>query len=349
MLGRMRDVLLFAVVLALFASVGVSAQSVGQFFRHDDSRYWWYEAHDRAYEIALPANPIYTVHKDLFGETSLELPLREGGPYLRLSSFPGGQAALDRAVSAVQAEWQHVLTGARLTENRTITTRMSLRARFIVIEGRTAAGTNGMVPRYFTITATATWPSSGRAMRRITQAAAAMRGSKRSTASRGCDKSDTTTDTMADCRPVKSMALKTKEKEQRHRRCSFVYPVKRLSAETGDGEDPQQVRRILRLIGGVFHRLDQVVEQQQRAGGQVHEKQLLIQFRFENVGFFFGAFNGGAKIERSFAIARCQFVHRFMQLLCRSEQQVPELAMPSFNESGGASRNNTTRRAAPLA
>lgn len=149
MLGRMRDVVLFAVVLALFTSVGVSAQSVGQFFRHDDSRYWWYEAHDRAYEIALPANPIYTVHKDLFGETSLELPLREGGPYLRLSSFPGGLAALDRAVSAVQAEWQHVLTGARLTENRTITTRMNLRARFIVIEGRTAAGTNGMVRAVF--------------------------------------------------------------------------------------------------------------------------------------------------------------------------------------------------------
>lgn len=147
--GRMRAVALLFVVASLFVSMGASAQSVGQFYRHDDSRYWWYEAHDRSYEIALPANPIYTVHKDLFGETSLEIPLKEGGPYIRLSSFPGGRAALDRARSAVQTEWQHVLTDTRLSENRTIQTRTGLDAHFIVIQGRTAAGANGMVRAVF--------------------------------------------------------------------------------------------------------------------------------------------------------------------------------------------------------
>lgn len=149
MSGRMRVTVLLILLASLLTSVGAAAQSVGQFYRHDDSRYWWYEAHDRSYEIALPANPIYTVHKDLFGETSLEIPLREGGPYIRLSSFPGGRAALDRARSAVQTQWQHVLTDTRLTENRTIRTGTGLDAHFIVIQGRTAAGVNGMVRAVF--------------------------------------------------------------------------------------------------------------------------------------------------------------------------------------------------------
>lgn len=145
-----RRVIAFVIVIAaLSASVGAAAQSIGQFYRHDDSRYWWYESYDRSFEIAVPANPIYTVYKDLFGESSLEIPLREGGPYMRLSSFPGGRSALDRARSAVQTQWQHVLTDTRLTENRTIRTGTGLDAQFIVIQGRTAAGANGMVRAVF--------------------------------------------------------------------------------------------------------------------------------------------------------------------------------------------------------
>src|SRR5690606_16591331 len=132
--GRMRTVALLVVAALLSVSVAAAAQSVGQFFRHDDPRYWWYESHDGTWEIAVPANPIYTVHKTLFGETSLEIPLREGGPYITISSFPGGRAALDRARSAVQQQWQHVLTDTRLTENRTIRTGTGLDAQFIVIQ-----------------------------------------------------------------------------------------------------------------------------------------------------------------------------------------------------------------------
>lgn len=147
--GRMRTVALLVVAALLSVSVAAAAQSVGQFFRHDDPRYWWYESHDGTWEIAVPANPIYTVHKTLFGETSLEIPLREGGPYITISSFPGGRAALDRARSAVQQQWQHVLTDTRLTENRTIRTGTGLDAQFIVIQGRTATGVNGMVRAVF--------------------------------------------------------------------------------------------------------------------------------------------------------------------------------------------------------
>lgn len=149
MAGRWRTGALIVLVVSLLAGGSAVAQSVGQFYRHDDPRYWWYEAHDRAYEIALPANPIYTVHRDLFGETTLEIPLREGGPYIWLKSFPGDRSALDRAVGAVQTQWQHVLTGMRLTEDRTIRTGTGLDARFIVIQGRTAAGGNGMVRAVF--------------------------------------------------------------------------------------------------------------------------------------------------------------------------------------------------------
>lgn len=149
MSARMRVAVLFVVGAVLLASMAVAAQSVGQFYRHDDTRFWWYESHDRSYEISLPANPIYTIHQDLFGENSLEIPLREGGPYMRISSFPGGTAALERARQAVQVRWQHVLTDARLAENRTIRTGTGLDAQFIVIQGRTAAGETGMVRAVF--------------------------------------------------------------------------------------------------------------------------------------------------------------------------------------------------------
>jgi len=147
--GRMRVAAVAALVFILAAGVSAYAQSVGQFYRHEDPRYWWYESYDRSFEIALPANPIYTVHRDLFGETTVEIPMREGGPYLWIKIFPGGQAALNRAVSAVQQQWQHVLTGTRLTENRTILTRVGLNAQFIVLQGRTATGANGMVRAVF--------------------------------------------------------------------------------------------------------------------------------------------------------------------------------------------------------
>src|SRR5690606_17712103 len=111
--GRMRVAAVAALVFILAAGVSAYAQSVGPFYRHEDPRYWWYESYDRSFEIALPANPIYTVHRDLFGETTVEIPMREGGPYLWIKIFPGGQAALNRAVSAVQQQWQHVLTGTR--------------------------------------------------------------------------------------------------------------------------------------------------------------------------------------------------------------------------------------------
>lgn len=149
MSGRVRVVALSALIVVLAAGVSVYAQSVGQFYRHDDARYWWYESYDRSYEVTLPANPVYTVHRDLFGETTVEIPMREGGPYIWIKSFPGGRTALDRAVSAVQQQWQHVLTDARLTENRTIRTNTGLDAQFIVLQGRTAAGVNGMVRAVF--------------------------------------------------------------------------------------------------------------------------------------------------------------------------------------------------------
>lgn len=149
MSGRMRTAVLIVMIATLFAAVSASAQSVGQFYRHDDARFWWYESHDRSFEIALPANPIYTIHQDLFGEHSLEVPLKAGGPYIRLSSFPGGKAAADRARQAVQSRWQHVLTSPRTSENRTIRTGTGLDAHFIVVQGQTADGVAGMVRAVF--------------------------------------------------------------------------------------------------------------------------------------------------------------------------------------------------------
>lgn len=133
--------LLFVVSVASY----VSAQTWGEFYLHDDARYWWFRANDSSFELAVPANPVYAIQRDLFGEKLLELSLSDGQVHMQIAGFRGGQAQLDKARAAITSRWDHVLTDVRLTEDRTIRTNMGLDARFVVVQGRTPTGRTAMV------------------------------------------------------------------------------------------------------------------------------------------------------------------------------------------------------------
>lgn len=133
------------IALVLSFATAVSAQSWGEFYLHDDSRYWWFRDGERAFEIALPANPTYVVQRNLFGERSLELAVNDNDVYFQIARFAGGEAEVERAREAITSRWQHALTDIKVTENRTIRTNMNLDARFTVIQGRTPDGANAMV------------------------------------------------------------------------------------------------------------------------------------------------------------------------------------------------------------
>lgn len=134
-----------AMLLMSLAIPTASAQTWGEFYLHEDTRYWWFRDNDRMFEVSLPANPSYAIQRDLFGERLLELALSDGGVYFQVAEFRGGQAELERARQAITSRWQHVLSDMRVTENRTIRTSMGLDAHFTVQQGRTAANRTAMV------------------------------------------------------------------------------------------------------------------------------------------------------------------------------------------------------------
>ncbi|MBO8141142.1 MAG: hypothetical protein H0Z37_03040 [Firmicutes bacterium] len=140
---------LTVLLIGLLFAPAAFAQYRGEFYRHDDQRFWWYQGDDRLYELLVPSQGQQYVERDIFGEKSLEIALGDEGPFIRVASFPGGSAELDRAREAMSGRWQHVFSNAQTTENRTITTSNGLQARFVVIQGRTPSGQMGMMRAVF--------------------------------------------------------------------------------------------------------------------------------------------------------------------------------------------------------
>src|SRR5690625_483825 len=138
-----------AVLLALtvvFGAIGVaSAQTWGEFFVHDDDRYWWFRDVDSVIELALPANPAYVIQREMFGENFLELVLPNRQPYMQVALFEGDGDAMEQARRFIVGRWNHTLKDVKVTENRTIRTNMNLDAHFTVVQGTTADGRTGMV------------------------------------------------------------------------------------------------------------------------------------------------------------------------------------------------------------
>jgi len=147
--GRTQVLALWTLLVLLLGTVAASAQYRGEFYVHTDQRFWWYQGDNRLYELLVPSQGEQYTERDIFGEKMLEITLRGGSPVIRVVSFGGGSAALDRARQVLQSQWQHVLTNVQTTENRTITTSNGLQARFIVIQGRTAGGQQAMVRAVF--------------------------------------------------------------------------------------------------------------------------------------------------------------------------------------------------------
>ncbi|HLT57780.1 MAG TPA: hypothetical protein VKZ69_03280 [Limnochordales bacterium] len=147
--GRIRAAAGWALLVALLSAAGASAQYQGEFYVHTDQRFWWYQGDNRLFELLVPSQGEQYMERDVFGEKMLEITLRGGSPIIRVASFPGGSAALDRARQAVTGRWQHVLSNAQTTENRTITTSNGLQARFVVIQGRTPSGQTAMMRAVF--------------------------------------------------------------------------------------------------------------------------------------------------------------------------------------------------------
>lgn len=141
--ASMRLLITTMLVLAFAATAG--AQTWGEFYLHDDTRYWWFRDGDRVFEVSLPANPEYVVQRDLFGERSLELAVGDGAVHFQIARFTGGEDETERARQAITGRWQHALRDVKVTENRTIRTNMNLDARFTVIQGKTADGKTAMV------------------------------------------------------------------------------------------------------------------------------------------------------------------------------------------------------------
>ena len=149
MLGRMRAAACFALFVVLLGAMSAFAQYQGEFYVHTDQRFWWYQGDNRLYELLVPSQGEQYIERDIFGEKMLEITLRTGGPIIRIASFGGGSAALDRARQALTSQWQHVLSNVQTTENRTITTSNGLQARFVVIQGRTPGGQQAMMRAVF--------------------------------------------------------------------------------------------------------------------------------------------------------------------------------------------------------
>src|SRR5690606_1759824 len=97
------------------------------------------------------------------------------------------------------------------------------------------------------------------------------------------------------------------------------------AAKARNGEDAQQVGRVFGPVGRVLHRVDEIAQQHQRTGGQIHCEQPLVQGRLQHVRVFFSALDGGAQVQRGTPVARRQLVQRLVQLLRRLHQQVAEL------------------------
>jgi len=147
--GRTRAVVGWTLLLVLLAAMTAAAQYQGEFYIHTDQRFWWYQGDGRLYELLVPSQGEQYMEREIFGEKMLEITLPGGTPIIRVASFPGGSAALDRARQAITGRWQHVLTNAQTTENRTITTSNGLQARFVVIQGRTPGGQQAMMRAVF--------------------------------------------------------------------------------------------------------------------------------------------------------------------------------------------------------
>lgn len=134
-----------AVLLVFGLAGGVFAQTWGEFYRHDDNRYWWFRDRDATFEVALPANPAYAIQKDLFGERHMELVLNGSDAFMQLAAWPGGASEAERARQMITGRWSHVLKDVKVTENRTIRTNQNLDAHFTVVQGQTPDGKTAMV------------------------------------------------------------------------------------------------------------------------------------------------------------------------------------------------------------
>jgi len=147
--GRIRITAFWTLLVLLLGTAAAFAQYQGEFYIHTDQRFWWYQGDSRLYELLVPSQGQSYVEREIFGEKLLEITLGGGSPVIRVASFAGGSAALDRARQSVPNQFQHLLTNVQTTENRTITTSNGLQARFVVIQGRTAAGQTAMVRTVF--------------------------------------------------------------------------------------------------------------------------------------------------------------------------------------------------------
>lgn len=139
----MRRHLIIALVLAtLFASAPVYA---GQFWKSDDSAYWWYWDDAPRIELLVPADlKVYAQHK-IFGESLLDINLSDNGPVLRVacvSKMRGGWTALKQMSTA---RWQHILSDIKIASEKDYTSEQGIPFKFIEATGTLPSGKVGMI------------------------------------------------------------------------------------------------------------------------------------------------------------------------------------------------------------
>lgn len=145
-----RTVVVLACVIAFAAGTAHAAELYAY---TEDTRYWWY-TDDPVFEILVPSNPkgsefpLY-FHRTQFGEEVLEVLMGEEGPVMTFGVLKAGESQIKEILSNLLASRKHLLKNVRVTDDRTITTSMGVRAYFYSQVAQGADGKNAMFRAVF--------------------------------------------------------------------------------------------------------------------------------------------------------------------------------------------------------
>lgn len=134
-----------AIVLVLATLLVSGPVYASQFWKSQDSTYWWYWEEAPKVELLVPANlKVYAQH-EIFGESLLDINLSDNGPLLRIACVPkqrGGWATLKQMATA---RWQHVLSDIKITSEKNYTNEQGVPFQFIEATGTMPSGKVGMI------------------------------------------------------------------------------------------------------------------------------------------------------------------------------------------------------------
>lgn len=137
---RLKDAITVGLIMLFIYSATALA---GEFYLHDNDRYWWYYNDDPQFYAVVPNDGERYVTKTVFGYDFLEISWEEGTVILEVGSMVGNDT--DTVINFVAKRWGALLEDELVFSNREITTSNGLNTYFYALEGVGPDGSKSML------------------------------------------------------------------------------------------------------------------------------------------------------------------------------------------------------------